>query len=318
MEGEAAMSEFGAVLPLVARGLREALRAAPDGLRADERELAERLLALPREQSAEISISAALTRERIRVTRAHGSAAAELVDACLVLRLLESGEERRRATRAHAWVSFLDGVLRGADALCPPVLYPRLKIRPGPLRVLAASMRAYFRAGDYWCERTGIPRRWILEARGGSGLRVARYIATQMGGFRPVWQTHLPPLAPGVHLTEERYARSHLLIAQAMRLHPRIRGIASSSWYYDPAVGEVSPRLACIGRLLSESGCLCFEIPIDAPMRESALLRSAARRAAFERGEYVPRDFARLWSRDAVLRWAERQPGWQLRRAVSA
>ena len=312
------MSEHRGALDTVALELRQALRAAPESLRSTEERLAQMLLALPREKSGDTPMPSALTRERILITRVHGSAAADLVDASLVLRLLEAGEERRRATRSHAWVAFLEDVLESADVLRPSVLYPRLKIRPGPLRAIASSMRSYFRSGDYWCERTGIPRRWILEARGGARFRVARYIATQLGGFRPVWQTHLPPLPPGVHLTEERYVRSHLLIAQALRLHPRIRGIASSSWYYDPRVGDVSPWLAFIAPLLVENGCFCFEIPIDGPMREKALQGSVTRRYASERGDYAPRNFARLWSRDAILRWAERQPGWQLRRAVSA
>jgi hypothetical protein len=311
------MFEHDPGLARTASRLRGTLRAAPEDLRAAEVRLAETLLALPREQSVDTRIVASLTRERIRISRTHGSSTADLVDACLVLRLLEAGEERRRTRRSLPWVSFLERVADSAYALNPAVLHPRLAVRPGPQRVLVASMRSYFRTGDYWCERTGIPRRWLLDAGGRSGLRVAQYVATRMGGFRPVWQTHLPPLGGGRHLTEDVYVGSHLEIARALSANPRIRGIASSSWYYDPEVAGASPHLAYVSRLLAENGCLCFEIPIDEAMRESALLRSRARRSAWERGAYTPRDYARLWSRDAVLRWAERQPGWPLRLAVN-
>jgi hypothetical protein len=298
--------------------IRDSLSAAPRELREAQERILRALLAVPAGKAADPRFIAPITRERILVSRTHGSALADLVDAHLVLDLLEVSEEPSRDDLLSIWGPFLEGVAASAYAPNPAIFTPRQPVHSVSFRAFAATMRSYFRAHLYWCERTGIPRRWLLNAHGVSRLRVAQHIAVGMGGFRPVWQTHLPPLPPGEHLLESAYVRSHLEIARALPRHPAIRGIASSSWYYDPDVAAVSPHLEYIPRLLAGNGCLCFEVPNDDAMRESALRTSRTRRIAHGRGEYTPRAYARLWSRAAILRWAEKQPGWQLALAVNA
>lgn len=256
--------------------------------------------------------AAMLTRERIRATRTLGSDAGDLLDAVLVARLLETCEEPRREDLVRAWGPFLESRAQGGYAPNPAVHRPRLPAASPALRILHASMRAYFRVGLLWCERTGVPRRWLVDAGARDRVRIARYLATRLGGLRPVWATHLPRPRAGVHLTEEEFVRSHLEIARALRRVRAIRGVASASWYYDPVIGAVSPSLGFILRILSEGGCLIFEVPIDDAMRENALRCARHRRLAHRRGEYEPRAFARLWGRSALLAWAARQPGWQL------
>lgn len=263
------------------------------------------------------STVAALTRERIAATRALSPDVAEAIDAVLVARSLESAAAPERAPLIRAWLPYLKAVLDGVYAPNPAVYDPRME-RSALLGPLFASMRAYFRVGLYWCERAGIPRRWIVQAPGRQRIRLAQYIGIRLRGFKPIWQTHLPKQPEGVHLTEREFTRSHLEIARALRRQPGIRGIASSSWYYDPEIAAVSPHLGFIRELLEPNGCFVFEIPCDEGMSESALYASRARQRAYAEGRYRPRSFARLWSRDALLGWAERQAGWQLEIAISA
>lgn len=278
----------------------ECLAGAPQGTRNDQ------------------TVIAAVTRERIAATRDLSGDTVDAIDALLVARSLEAATEPERGRLLHAWLPYLAAAVRGEFAPNPAVHDPRMEPHAPLLRPLVASMRAYFRAGLYWCERTGIPRRWIVQAHGRHRIRLAQYVAIRLRGFKPVWQTHVRKQPPGVHLTEEVFVRSHLEIARALKRHTEIRGIASSSWFYDPEIGAVSPHLAYIRDLLATNGCFVFEIPCDEAMRENALYASRARQRANAEGVYRPRGFARLWSRDAFLRWAERQSGWQLELAVSA
>jgi hypothetical protein len=178
-------------------------------------------------------------------------------------------------------------------------------------------MRNYLRVGLYWWERTGIPRRWMLEAGGISRIRLGRYLLTQFGGFRPVWSSHLPVLPPHRHLTRDDFVATHLEMAVLVRRMPEILGIASASWYYDPAIEEVSPNLAFAGDIVREGGGMIFEMKPDESTVESALASSAHRRAAVELGRYRPRRFARVWGRRAFLAWAVSQPGWQMSLALT-
>lgn len=258
-----------------------------------------------------------LTRERIDATRALSGETADAIDALLVARSLEetAGGERERLLRA--WLPYLSAVATGHFAPNPALLDPQMDRRSLDLRPLLASMRDYFRVGAFWCERNGIPRRWVVQATG-QRIRLAQYVAVRLGGVKPIWQTHLPKQPLGVHLTREVFVRSHIEIARALRRQEHIRGIASSSWYYDPEIASVSPNLSFIREILAPNGCFVFEIPCDEPMRQNAIYTSRERRQAVAEGRYKPRAFARLWSRDAFLRWAEAQPGWQMELAISA
>jgi len=280
--------------------------------------LAERLADAPQGERNDPAVIAAVTRERIAATRDLSGDTVDAIDALLVARSLETATEPERGRLLHAWLPYLAAAVRGEFAPNPAVHDPRMEPRAPLLRPLVGSMRAYFRAGFYWCERSGIPRRWMVLARGRHRIRLARYVAIRLCGFKPIWQTHVRKQPPGVHLTEEVFIRSHLEIARALKRYPDIRGIASSSWFYDPEIGAVSPHLAFIRDLLASNGGLVFEIPCDEAMRENALYASRARQRAYAEGVYRPRAFARLWSRDALLRWAERQSGWQLEIATSA
>jgi hypothetical protein len=303
---------------VVRASLEEALNHSTAETRLLADLMSERLSSAPTRRRDERSVVAALTRERVNATRALTAEAAETIDALLVARLLDATPQPERERLLRAWLPYLTTAAKGEFAPNPAVHDPGMQPGSPLLRPLLASMRAYFRVGLFWCERAGIPRRWLVLARGRQRIRLAQYVAIRLGGFKPVWQTHLPKQPPIVHLTEETFVRSHLEIARALKRHPEIRGIASSSWYYDPEIGAVSPRLAFIHHLLAANGCFVFEIPCDQAMRESALYASRARRRAAAEGSYRPRAFARLWSRDALLRWAERQSGWQLEIAIPA
>jgi len=259
-----------------------------------------------------------LTKTRIRATRTLPHGAAELIDALLFLHALDAEPEPRRDDLIDAWHPYIEAVLAGREAPNPTIEHARIPVRGRALSAVIASMRRYFRIGLYWWEETGIPRRWMLEARGSSRLRLARYVLTRLGGFKPIWSTHLPQLPSGTHLTEAAFRHAHLEAARLLEHAPEIRGIASASWYYDPAMEDVSPHMAFARRIVVEHGGLTFEVPLQPATRDQALAASRARRSAAERGLYQPRNIARVWGRDPFLAWAKRQEGWQLPLAINA
>ncbi|HET9951625.1 MAG TPA: hypothetical protein VFS09_07520 [Candidatus Eisenbacteria bacterium] len=253
-----------------------------------------------------------LTRTRIRVTRTLPYGAGDLLDILLFLAALEDGEEPNYETLAGLWRPYAEAILDGEELRHPLIDHAAIVPVTRPLASVVSSMRGYFHIGIYWWERSGIPRRWILQARGASRTKLARHLLTRFGGFRPVLSNHLPVLPPGMRFTEEAFVHAHVEIARLLRGAPDLLGLVSASWYYDPAVGDLSPHLAFLPRIVAENGGLLIEVPMDRDMREHALMGSRVRREAAEKGLYRVRNYARIWGRAPFLAWAERQQGWQM------
>lgn len=259
-----------------------------------------------------------LTRTRVRATRTLPHGASELLDVLIFLHAVDAESEPYRDDLLDAWRPYVDAILGGDEARNPTLEHPAIPVRGRGLSAVVASMKGFFRVGLYWWEQTGIPRRWLIQARGTQRARLARYVLTRVGGFKPIWSNHLPQLPPGRHFTEDAFLHAHLEAARLLRHAPAIIGIASASWYYDPSLEEISPHLAFLHRTVAANGGILFEIPAEPYTREHALSGSRARRAAEAAGRYTPRNFARIWGREMFLSWAERQQGWQIPLAINA
>ena len=92
-------------------------------------------------------------------------------------------------------------------------------------------------------------------------------------------------------------------IAEMLLLHPQIRGMVATSWFYDPQLGEVSPRLGYLreyptlhGAELVAHGTSAFDI-------QSATATSPTRRDLFETGKYTPVCHSLLWHRSDLMQW---------------
>lgn len=283
-----------------------------------ERQLLRWLLGTPADRPRPPRDHRVLTRTRVRATRTLPHGTSELIDVLLFLHALDAEPEFRRDDLLDAWMPYVAAVLSGEEAHNPTLEHPSIPVRGRALAAVVESMKRFFRIGFYWWEQTGIPRRWLIQAPGAQRARLARYVLSSVGGFRPIWSNHLPQLPPGKHFTEDAFLHAHLEAAHLLQHAPGILGIASASWYYDPALEEFSPHLGFLHRTVAANGGILFPIPEEPYTREHALAGSRSRRAAAESGRYVPRNFARIWGRRAFLAWAERQGGWQLPLAINA
>jgi len=286
-------------------------RLSPGGL-VLWRQLRRWLVGVPSDPLPSRADPRVLTRMRVRTTRTQPLGVADLIDVLLVLAAVAADNDPLDAPIVDLWRSYIEGTIAGEERRHPLLEHWFMDPHGRILAKVVSSMRNYLRVGLYWWERSGIPRRWMLEAKGVSRARLARYLLTQFGGFRPAWSSHLPALPPNRHLTRDDFVASHVEMATLIRRTPEILGIASASWYYDPAIEDVSPHLAFAGEIVREGGGMIFEVKPDESTIESALASSADRRSFAKAGRYRPRLYARVWGRRAFLEWAARQQGWQM------
>lgn len=146
-----------------------------------------------------------------------------------------------------------------------------------------------------------VPRGVLRAGPGAAWLMLAR-----ARGFRPFFALHAHPLSLGDFNPEGWVATYHRL-AELLEANPGVRGMTSASWFLDPALAAVSPRLAYLRDVPEAGGARFFFAARDARGESGALARSPTRRALFEQGRYVPEVWLRVWLRGDVVAWSRRE-----------
>jgi hypothetical protein len=147
----------------------------------------------------------------------------------------------------------------------------------------------------------GVPRGVLRAGAGAAWLMLAR-----ARGFRPFFALHAHPRSLGDFNPEGWLATYHRL-AELLEANPGVRGMTSASWFLDPALAAVSPRLAYLRAVPEAGGARFFFSARDTRGESGALARSPTRRALFAQGRYVPEVWLRVWLRGDVIAWSRRE-----------
>ncbi len=150
--------------------------------------------------------------------------------------------------------------------------------------------------------RLRLPRRWIVQG-GMRNLAAGATALARLGGSFPLYEMH----AYHRHLaefTEPGWEAMYRRMAAIMVREPDVRGLYGGTWFWDPALETVSPRLAYLRRLPLAHGAVFARIPTVPDTYENALATSETRRRLHAEGKYEPRQFIMVWPRRAFLRWA--------------
>ena len=155
--------------------------------------------------------------------------------------------------------------------------------------------------------KSGVPRRVLFQGGVGQFITGLAYMLFRAGGFKPYFELHVHTLSLD-DFNAEGWNDSLHRLAELLRLNSDVKGWTSSSWFLDPKVAEISPHLAYMRTEPREYGAALFFVGRDPPHRSGALSRSRTRRRLYESGEYVPTIYMRVWPRQAMTRWCERNP----------
>ena len=177
-------------------------------------------------------------------------------------------------------------------------------LRPGSAAFKSLAQMLLFQrfpAGQLHFHRSGYPRSWLLRTPARDLPGLLRCIG-QMGGFSPVFATHLTTrwTKPFVMLPAED-ARACRRIARTMALQPDVKGLMSSSWLNDPALQEIDPHLAWRFDKLRYGACLATAG--FAPPNSGASSHNEARAKLIESGAWRPKTGVLIWPRRHFLAW---------------
>jgi len=154
---------------------------------------------------------------------------------------------------------------------------------------------------------SGIPRSWMLRGGVGRTLRMARTIL-KLGGFRPLYQLHTDHRQ--LHeFNPTGWLRCYGRTAALLRLNPKILGVFGSTWWYDPAIAEVSPRLRYLRDVPESAGAQFFYIDESEDNTANAVANSPERYRKHAQGAYRPKRYAMIWPRRCLMEKASVE-GW--------
>lgn len=155
---------------------------------------------------------------------------------------------------------------------------------------------------EYVFPNSGVPLSVLLRNGVGQLLKGLKACVLDAGGFRPFFELHAHILALQ-DFNPEGWDASYLRMAELLQLNPQIRGIVSSSWFLDPALSDVSPRLAYLREVPEAHGATLMFSSVDKEGRSGALSKSATRRKLYDEGAYVPTIYTRIWPRSKLIGW---------------
>jgi hypothetical protein len=148
-----------------------------------------------------------------------------------------------------------------------------------------------------WWPHSGLSARDVL--RGGAGACL--YVFGRCGGRRPFLEGHTHDPVARAYWNEAGWGEALRLAALALPALKQPKGVFGTAWFYDPAVKEVSPRIAFAQDLQVGRGACRFRIGSNEAAIANALATSAERRNRYKDGSYVPADYAIAWSRRDLI-----------------
>lgn len=168
-----------------------------------------------------------------------------------------------------------------------------------------ATMRLYAAGAQLLEIHSGVPRSLIF--RGGilaSFLKLGSMLA--LGGFRPYFQIHTHQFMLDA-FNEPGWEECYLCCAELYALHPEVLGMVGGSWFYDPALRVISPRLGYLRDTPVDGGARLFFFEEGGSSISNSLATSPSRRKLYDEGKYMPKSYMLVWGKNRQIAWARRQ-----------
>lgn len=149
------------------------------------------------------------------------------------------------------------------------------------------------------------PGQVLRHAREGWGWSVIpAYAAAQ--AWKPWLEVHTESRELS-DFNEAGWDRAWATAAEICKRRPEMAGMLGSSWFYDPPLEQISPRLAYLRLNLLRHGAFMVHQGPGEIHTQRAATSSPTRAALIEKGEYTARSWIVAFPRAALIRWADQR-----------
>lgn len=147
------------------------------------------------------------------------------------------------------------------------------------------------------------PGQVLRHAREGWGWSVIpAYAAAQ--AWKPWLEVHTESRELS-DFNEAGWDRAWATAAEILKRRPHMAGMLGSSWFYDPPLEQISPRLAYLRLNPLKHGAFMVHQGPGEIHTQRAATSSPTRKALIEDGKYTARSWIVAWPRAALIRWAD-------------
>ncbi len=150
------------------------------------------------------------------------------------------------------------------------------------------------------------PGQIVKNGRDGYGWgQLIQYVRAQ-GWKRPWLEVHTEARQLE-DFNEAGWDRAWATAAAICKTRPELGGMIGSSWFYDPPLETISPRLAYLRLNPLKGGAFIIHQGPGEIHTERAATSSPTRKALIDSGEYLPRSWLVVWPRATLVPWAEQR-----------
>jgi hypothetical protein len=172
--------------------------------------------------------------------------------------------------------------------------------------VMVCSLR-YIPIGGAWIvEIRSIGRRPFYAGGVKQFFSYLYFIIFKVFGFRPYVTTHTAERTLS-HFNEHEMNLVYMRIAELMKLNPQIKGYYRRSWFLDPNLEDISPRLGYLRKVPLQNGAKLFIAGSTKDDLKYALAVSRTRKRLYKEGKYLPTGYSYIWPRKEFLLFAAKE-----------
>ncbi len=123
-------------------------------------------------------------------------------------------------------------------------------------------------------------------------------------GFKPLIQIHTHTFNLD-KFNEEGWNECYFGCVELYQVFPQLLGVFGSSWFYDPVVADISPRLKYLQRIPESGGAKFFYYSSGGSAVGLATSTSESRKKMFDEGKYSPKSYMMVWGRQSQVEWVD-------------
>lgn len=163
-----------------------------------------------------------------------------------------------------------------------------------------------FPAGAEVVEVSGMSRKYITSSGIAQMFKAMLFYVLKMKGHTPYYQIHLD-IRCIRDFNPEGWEKCYIRIADMLKENPNVKGVFGSSWFFDPHLKDISPRLVYLRTMPEHNGAKVFRVGSSDSDIKSATVKSNTRKSLYEEGKYTPTCYILIWPRKELINWAERK-----------
>lgn len=173
------------------------------------------------------------------------------------------------------------------------------------LKDLAVCRLKVYPVGGPWISQISRIRNTLLFSGGFNQFIKLNFLyLVHMKGFYPFYDLHTSNRY--IHKFNERNRITcYANIGRFLKVNPHIRGLCGESWFNDPYLKKISPKLSYLYNTPLQNGAMFFRCGTNNTDIQHATAKSKIRLKLYNEGKYIPTSYIFIWPRNKLIKWAE-------------